>query len=266
MTTRDVGDISTDPGGKSGADWTKDTRESLISLWALELGVLTGVSGTNAITASARVDDGLLALGDGMKAILVPSSTNTGPVTLNVESLGDKAVTDNGGDALDAGALVSGSTYLLIFLSDSDEWRVIGSAGTTNVTVQGGIILQRAAPARLAAEQGPTTDLTSTALRSFACTQADSRVIVEAVVSRITDSGSEDTDGLSIHLYVDEVEQQTVTDAVVPGQHTASSVAFEYLPGDTDSHTYEIRVQSSVLATYIKSACYAVISEMSPNS
>jgi hypothetical protein len=266
LTTRDVGDISTNPGGKSGADWTSDTRDSVVALWALELGNLVGVAGTNSVTATALVSTGLLALSDGMKAVLVPAATNTGAVTLNVGSLGAKAVTDADGDALEAGALVAGTSYLLIFLADSDQWRVIGSAGTTNVTIEGGIILQRRSPSRLAASQGPTTSLTSVASRAFSCTQSTSRVIVEGCVSRITDSGSEDDDGLTIHLYVDGASVESITDAVSPGQHTATPVAFEYLPGDTDSHTYEIRVQAAIATTYVKSSCYLVASEMAPNA
>lgn len=206
------------------------------------------------------------ALGDGMMADLVTANTNTGAVTLNVQSLGAKAVVDNTGSALAAGDIVAGSLYHLIFLSGSDHWRIVGSSGVSNVTVEGGLTLQRAAPARLASNQGPTTSLTSVASRSFSCTQAASRVIVEGCVSRITDSGAEDLDGLTIHLYVDAASVQSITDAASPGQHTATPVAFSYSPGDTDSHTYEIRAQSTVLATFIKSSCYVVTSEWSPNA
>ena len=265
-TTRDVGDISTDPGGKSGAIWTEDARDSIRALWDLNLGQLASVAGTNAITASAAVSTGLTSLGDGMMADLIPVNTNTGATTLNVQSLGIKAIVDNAAQALVAGDLVLGSLYHLIFIAASDHWRIIGSAGVSNVTVTGGLTLQRSAPARLALDQGPTTSLTSVASRAFAATQAGSRVIVEGSVSRITDSGSEDTTGLTIHLYVDAVSVESITDAASPGQHTVTPVAFSYSPGDTDSHTYEIRAISNVLATFIQSSCYIVCSEWSPNA
>lgn len=264
--TRDVGDLSVYPGGKSGEDWTGDTRDSLLALWSNIAGLLQSVAGTNAITASLLLGTGFSALGNGMVAILEPANSNTGAVTLDINSTGAKSVRDNTGTVLSAGDLVAGSTYLIVFLASDDHWRILSSAGTTNVTLQGGKLLKRSAPQRLATAQGPATSLTAVASQSFSAGQSTSRVAVEGAVSVVMSSGAEDADGLTIRLYVDGADSgQSFTDHADPGARFVVPVYFEYSPGDTDSHDYELRAECTISTTYPKSSNFIVCSEVAPN-
>ena len=102
---RDVDDISTAPGGKSGSVWTAGVRESVLALWALNGGVLLNVAGTNALTGDIAISDGFTAYSDGLRVGFVPANTNTGAMTLNAGGVGVKALRDPDGDATVAGAV-----------------------------------------------------------------------------------------------------------------------------------------------------------------
>lgn len=266
MTSRDIGDISTNPGGKSGADWTSDARESVLALWGLNGGLLLDVAGVNTLTASVGVSEGFTAYSDGLRCGFIPASTNTGASTLNIEGVGSKAIRDPDGDVLPAGALVAGRFTEVIFVAGDDHFRLVTSGGTTTVTVEGGIIVQRSAPSRLVSAVGPATASASVSAQSFQCQYADSRVIIEGNVGRVTGSGVADDDGAVIALYVDNVLAQSFTDHCAPSAQVNTPFYFSYLPGNTDAHTYEVRASSTITATYPKGVNVIWCSEMSPNA
>ena len=83
---------------------------------------LTSVAGTNTITAVTAV--AYSALAAGFKVRLIPANTNAGAVTLNVNSIGAKAVTKNGTTALTGGELQSGREYDLNY--DGTQFQIIG--------------------------------------------------------------------------------------------------------------------------------------------
>lgn len=94
----------------NGSTWTR--QRGLTE----DIATLTVTGGTaNAITATAP--DGV-ALSDIAIALLVPSSTNTGAVTLN-----GKSVVDATGTALVSGALVAGKVFAL--WDDGTNWRAL---------------------------------------------------------------------------------------------------------------------------------------------
>ena len=288
---RDIGDFTTDDDGtRDGKELVATIRKSLLALWGFHAGTLINVAGTNIITASVEVTQGLTALTDGLNAILVPVNTNTGAVEIDVAGLGRKPVKSASGQALSAGTLVAGTRSLLLFDSDHDHWWVFGSSGTTNVSVTGGLQVKRSEPVRLIVEAGPTTEETILVSRRFQCTYSTSRVILEGAVSRVTganetdtgdtDTGDTDTGpandetvdpdpidtrGLSISLYKDGVLVEIITDAAVVNTHTVTPFYFSHLPGDTDAHTYEIRVGCTIAATYPVSGNWMVATEMTPN-
>ncbi len=264
--SRDVSDISTDPGGKSGQDWTSGVRGSVAALWGLQAGVLQSVSGTNAIEASLSIDEGFSALADGMEATLIPANTNTGAVTLDIEGTGAKSVLNKDGDALNAGDLLEGGAVSIKFIAGDDAWRVLSSTGTTNVTLQGGKVLKRSAIGRLPALAGPTTDETSIGSRSFSCSQNTSRVLIEGAVCRVLGAGSGDADGLTISLYVDGSLEDSFTDYALASSQANTPVQFEYEPGNTGSHTYEIRAECTIAATYPAGSNFIVCTELAPNA
>lgn len=73
---------------------------------------LTAVAGTNTITASLT---GLAAYAAGQAFRFVAANANTGAVTLNINTLGAKAITRNGATALIAGDILAGQTVTVIY-------------------------------------------------------------------------------------------------------------------------------------------------------
>lgn len=263
--SRDIGDISTDPGGMSGDDWTAGTRESVLALWALNGGLLINVAGTNSITADAAVPTGLTAYTDGLRVSWIQEYTNTGACELKIGNLAFKALTDPDGDALGAGGVVGGRLTTAEFVAVDDGFRLVTSGGTSNVTVTGGIIVKRSAPTRLASDTASSTAATIAASQSFQCEYSTTRVIVEGFVSLVASAGSLNTDGLLVELLVDDNPEDSFIAAVYPSQLSGVPFAFEYLPGDISAHTYKIRVTSSIAASCIAGATVLFCSEMSPN-
>lgn len=266
-TTRDVADISTAPGGKSGDEWTADVRASLRALWGLNGGFLRNVAGTNVITATIAVPTGFVAYSDGLRCLFVPTAANTGPVTINISGVGAKALVAPDGEALGAGALDGGRIADIVFDADEDAFRLVSAAGVTNVTVQGGIVVQRSAIARLlSAVTTPTTSETTLASISFQALFADSTIAISGNVSRAFGDGTDNLSGTTIRLYVDGVEEASFTDASIKSQHSGTVFEFVHLPGDTDAHTYEIRCECSIEARYPAGANFAVATEISAES
>lgn len=266
MTSRDIGDISTHPGGVSGADWTEGARESLAALWALNGGMLVTVAGTNVLTATLLVPEGFTSYSDGLRASFVAANSNTGPATMNIAAVGAKAVVSPDGDPLSAGAIVAGRVTEIVFYAEEDHFRLVTSGGTTNVTVTGGIMVQRSPVSRLVTAAGPATAATTVASTSFQCLFSTSRVIIEGAVGRVTGAGSADDDGVVIGLYVDTVLVDSYTDHCQPNAQVNTPIYFSRLPGNTDAHTYEIKVSSTISATYPKGVNSIVCSEIAPNA
>lgn len=73
---------------------------------------LTGVAGTNTITASLPVMGAYII---GQVFTLVPAGANTGAVTLNVNSIGAVAITKGAATPLVGGELVTGAAYQLVY-------------------------------------------------------------------------------------------------------------------------------------------------------
>lgn len=74
---------------------------------------LTSVAGTNTITATAPLS--LAAYAAGQRFHFVAAGANTGAVTLNVNSIGAKAVTKHGTTALLAGDIQSGQVVTVTY-------------------------------------------------------------------------------------------------------------------------------------------------------
>ena len=74
--------------------------------------LLTTVAGTNTVTATLT---NLAAYATGQVFTLIPTGTNTGAVTLNINALGAKAVTKGAAVALTSGELLIGAAYQVIY-------------------------------------------------------------------------------------------------------------------------------------------------------
>jgi uncharacterized protein YaiE (UPF0345 family) len=88
---------------------------------------LTSVSGADTITAVGAV--GMTAYATGQKFTFIAAGANTGVATLNINSIGAKAITKNGATALVAGDIASGAAVEVFY--DGTRFQLISSAAGT---------------------------------------------------------------------------------------------------------------------------------------
>lgn len=119
---RDISATGSAPsGGPTGAEFRTDTDEEIVALWGAVNNYLSSVSGTNTITATATPT--LTAYAAGNLFALEIGTTNTGPATLNVDSVGAKTIKRKDGAALTGGELVGGNYYILAY--DGTDLRIV---------------------------------------------------------------------------------------------------------------------------------------------
>ena len=118
------------------------TDSANISQVQNSFGSFLTVSGTNTITAT--VSPALTAYATGQMFAFVAANTNTGAVTINISSLGAKAITKTGNTALSAGDLTA--NYLFVIVYDGTQFQVVGVSATTftNLTISGVLTLSGA--------------------------------------------------------------------------------------------------------------------------
>jgi len=89
---------------------------------------LSSISGTNTITANAA-PYALTSYQDGQHFTFRPAIQNTGAVTLNINSLGAKAVVKQTGAALASADLLTTTIYTIQYYASDDHFRVMGPVG-----------------------------------------------------------------------------------------------------------------------------------------
>jgi hypothetical protein len=100
---------------------------------------LTSVSGTNTITATATpVPAAYVA---GMSFRFVAANSNTGAVTINIDSLGAKAITKNGSTPLGADDILAGAAVTIIY--DGTEFQLSAGAGAGNSGANGVMLINK---------------------------------------------------------------------------------------------------------------------------
>jgi len=87
---------------------------------------LTSVAGTNTITANAAISMSALAAGQVFR--FIAAATNTGGVTLNINSIGAKAITKNGTTALTANDILINSAVQVLY--DGTQFQLLNLANT----------------------------------------------------------------------------------------------------------------------------------------
>jgi hypothetical protein len=75
--------------------------------------MLGSVAGADTVTAAASPTLGAYAVGQAFK--LIAAADNTGPMTLNIDSKGAKAILKNGGDPMEAGDIATGQLGVVIY-------------------------------------------------------------------------------------------------------------------------------------------------------
>lgn len=103
--------ISTASPNDQGSIWFPQAITEVEGLWQRSMAWLNNVAGTaNAITATcegATINSYL----QGQKFSFIAAATNTGPVTINIDSKGARAIRNSAGGALIAGDLVADRMY-----------------------------------------------------------------------------------------------------------------------------------------------------------
>lgn len=90
------------------------------------------IAGTNTITGSLSPAPSAYVTGQVYRFIV--ANTNTGAVTLNVNSVGAKAITKNGTTALVAGDLLAGAAVEVVY--DGTQFQLVGAERLASGTVQ----------------------------------------------------------------------------------------------------------------------------------
>lgn len=106
------------PSGGGGGGSSPSISETVIA----PCEALSSVAGTNTIVAVTATPYSTLAVGFVVR--LIPANTNSGATTLNVNSIGAKAVTKNGTTALAGGELQAGEAYVLLY--DGTRFQIVG--------------------------------------------------------------------------------------------------------------------------------------------
>lgn len=88
-------------------------------------GITTGVSVTGGDNIIASGSPALSALAVNQYCVIQPPLTNTGPVTLNLDGLGAKAVLSPSGNALAAGEFSSAVSYFMRY--NGTAWIIVSS-------------------------------------------------------------------------------------------------------------------------------------------
>jgi len=88
---------------------------------------LLTVSGTDTITASGSPT--VAAYSTGASYYFSPANTNTGAVTINIDSLGAKSITKNGTTALAAGDLTAGKVVVVVY--DGTQFQLVNPQQVT---------------------------------------------------------------------------------------------------------------------------------------
>lgn len=146
--------------------------------------LLSGVAGTDTITASAPA--AVTAYAAGQRFSFVASATNTGAVTLNINSLGAKDVTKRGTTALAAGDITSGQVVLVEY--DGTRFQMIGVTSAASDTVAG--IVELATNAEAQAGTDTARAVTPAALASVTAT--DTRAgLIELATSAEAQTGTD---------------------------------------------------------------------------
>ncbi len=119
-------------GPKTASQLAADANEELAELYNRATWLLASVAGTNIITASASA--WLTAYADGQRFRFKPAADNTAAVTLNVNSLGAKAVVTSVGAAFVSGSLDADGLYVVTYYAAGDHFRLESAGGSGSGT------------------------------------------------------------------------------------------------------------------------------------
>jgi hypothetical protein len=111
------------PSNTTMAYFAQQVQEELTPIWQHVIMDLAA-AGVNALTATTT--PALTSYADSKYFMMVAPSTNTGPMTLNVDGLGARPVLSGAGTPLAAGAVLAGQAMMLYF--DGVAFRAVAGA------------------------------------------------------------------------------------------------------------------------------------------
>jgi hypothetical protein len=97
---------------------------------------LGSVSGTDTITAAGPLSFAAYVAGQNFN--FIAAGNNTGATTININSIGAKAITKSGTTALVSGDIKTGQVIPIVY--DGTRFQIIGGGGTSVVTTRGDVI------------------------------------------------------------------------------------------------------------------------------
>ena len=112
-----------------GAGSAATDSANLGQIQAQTYALLSSVSGTNTLTANSAPITTAYAAGNTFR--FVASGANTGPVTLNINSLGAKDITKSGTSALSAGDIQTGSVVEVVY--DGTRFQILNPVTINDV-------------------------------------------------------------------------------------------------------------------------------------
>lgn len=194
-----------------------------------------------------------------MTLLVKASANNTGAATVNVNSLGAKAIKKNGGaDDVEADDIVSGGIYLLIY--DGTNFQVISGAGaaagggiaqvvesttTTAFSITASIPEDDTIPQSSEGTEVLTRTITPTDAASTFLVEAELPVGGGGTTVRVFAALFTDSNANAVAAAGDIVE--AVANAIRPMRFSAILPAF----GDTSSHTIKLRVGTPSGTAYV---------------
>ena len=187
---------------------------------------LTSVAGTNTITATAPIS--MTALAAGQVFRFVAAATNTGGVTININSIGAKAITKNGTTALGAGDILINAIVEVIY--DGTQFQllnpVINSIPTGVITMWSGTIATIPSGWLLCNGSSGTPDLRNRFI--VGAYQDTAGVAYTTITGADTQTGgSKDAINVShTHTVNDSGHSHTITQIIGQGGSVGSSAGF----------------------------------------
>lgn len=184
---------------------------------------LTGVAGTNTITASLT---GFTAYAAGNGFRFVAAGTNTGATTLNINAVGAKSITKSGLSPLVAGDIVSGGTYEVVY--DGTQFQLVTDTRPPKGYISGLTLSTAGSSTTFSVAAGECADSTDTVMMQLA-----------ASLSKTTSSwavgsgnGGLDTGAIAIntwyHAYVIRRPDTGVVDSIVSLSPSAPTLPTNY--------------------------------------
>ncbi len=111
--------------GASADTWGGKWNQNADDTDAL-LGAITTTGAANAYALTTGLS--LAAYVTGQSFEIIANFSNSGPVTIDVDAIGAKAITKNGASALATGDIVSGNIYRISY--DGTQFQLVGTTGT----------------------------------------------------------------------------------------------------------------------------------------